>query len=84
MTQWTTPTVYWADGASHTAAGDALFYTAVVLLSASVFRGACTMVQNYQGEAVGHAVAYELQAGRSTRSSSTNLSATTTTSTPAI
>ena len=31
------------------------------LLAASVFRGACTMLQNYQGEAVGHAIAYEMK-----------------------
>ena len=49
------------DGASHSEASDTLFYTALVLLSASVIRGAFTMLQNYQGEAVGHAVAYELK-----------------------
>lgn len=48
-------------GGSHREAADALFYTAMVLLSASVFRGACTMVQNYQGEAVGHLIAYEMK-----------------------
>ena len=39
----------------------ALLGTALLLLGASVFRGACTMLQNYQGEAVGHTVAYELK-----------------------
>ena len=48
-------------GNSHSEAADALFYTAMVLLAASVFRGACTMLQNYQGEAVGHAIAYEMK-----------------------
>ena len=50
-----------ATGGNHTEARDALFFTAMVLLAASVFRGACTMLQNYQGEAVGHAIAYEMK-----------------------
>ena len=50
-----------ASGSSNSEAADALFYTAMVLLAASVFRGACTMLQNYQGEAVGHAIAYEMK-----------------------
>ena len=40
---------------------DTLFNTAILLLSVSVFRGAATMLQNYQGEAVGHLIAYELK-----------------------
>lgn len=39
----------------------ALFYTALLLLGTSLFRGACTLVQNYQGEAVGHLIGYELR-----------------------
>jgi len=39
----------------------ALLHTALLLLGASLFRGACTMLQNYQGEAVGHLIAYELK-----------------------
>lgn len=38
-----------------------LLYTAALLLGTSVFRGLCTMLQNYQGEAVGHLIAYELK-----------------------
>ncbi|MFP6741279.1 MAG: ABC transporter ATP-binding protein, partial [Alphaproteobacteria bacterium] len=37
------------DIASRDAARDALFNTALMLMSASVLRGLCTMVQNYQG-----------------------------------
>ena len=48
-------------GSLHDEASEALFQTALILLSVSVFRGACTMLQNYQGEAVGHAIAYELK-----------------------
>ena len=43
------------------AARDALFITAVWLLAASVARGALTMTQNYQGEAVGHRLAHEVR-----------------------
>ena len=50
-----------AVGGIHSEASSALLHTAIILLAASVFRGACTMLQNYQGEAVGHAIAYELK-----------------------
>lgn len=39
----------------------ALFLTALLLLATSLFRGVCTLVQNYQGEAVGHLIGYELR-----------------------
>ena len=39
----------------------ALLTTALLLLSASVLRGLATMMQNYQGEAVGQIIAYELR-----------------------
>ena len=42
-------------------ASDVLFNTAILLLAASVFRGLCTMLQNYQGEAVGHLIAFDLK-----------------------
>jgi len=42
-------------------AEDVLFNTAMLLLAVSVFRGLCTMLQNYQGEAVGHLIAFELK-----------------------
>ena len=39
----------------------ALFDTAMLLLAAATFRGVCTMTQNYQGEAVGQLIGYELR-----------------------
>ncbi len=42
-------------------AKDALLYTALALFAAALFRGLCTMLQNYQGEAVGHLIAFELK-----------------------
>ncbi len=48
-------------GDSGAEAGAALVSTAWILLGASLFRGLCTMLQNYQGEAVGHLIAYELK-----------------------
>ena len=42
-------------------ASSALLHTALLLMSASVLRGLCTMVQNYQGEAVGHMIGYHLR-----------------------
>jgi ATP-binding cassette, subfamily B, multidrug efflux pump len=39
----------------------ALFTTAMLLLFASVLRGLATMMQNYQGEAVGQIIGYELR-----------------------
>ena len=39
----------------------ALLYWAMLLLVASVVRGLATMMQNYQGEAVGHLIGYELR-----------------------
>jgi len=43
------------------AAEDALFATAMLLLGAAVARGAFTMLQNYQGEAVGQLIGYRLR-----------------------
>jgi len=48
-------------GAGEAAARAALAGAAWLLLGAAAFRGACTMVQNYLGESVGHLVAYELR-----------------------
>jgi len=42
-------------------AESALFMTAMLLLLASVLRGLATMMQNYQGEAVGQIIGYELR-----------------------
>ena len=42
-------------------AGAVLMSTALLLLGVSVFRGLCTMLQNYQGEAVGHLIAFDLK-----------------------
>jgi ATP-binding cassette, subfamily B, multidrug efflux pump len=43
------------------AARDALEIVALSLLGAAAFRGVATMVQNYQGEAVGQLIGYELR-----------------------
>lgn len=48
-------------GAQADAAREALEVTAVMLLCAAAFRGLCTMMQNYQGEAVGQIIGYELR-----------------------
>ncbi len=48
-------------GGESIAARDALLTTAALLFFASVARGLLTMVQNYQGEAVGHLLAHELR-----------------------
>ena len=48
-------------GDAREAARDALFHTAVLLMGASVLRGLFTMVQNYQGEAVGQLIGYHLR-----------------------
>jgi ATP-binding cassette subfamily B protein len=50
-----------ADGDARQAAGDALLLTAALLMGASVMRGLFTMVQNYQGEAVGQLIGYRLR-----------------------
>ena len=51
-----------ADAAGDEAAARAaLVSVAWWLLAAAAFRGACTMVQKYQGEAVGHHLAFELR-----------------------
>ncbi|MBT6277224.1 MAG: ABC transporter ATP-binding protein, partial [Chromatiales bacterium] len=39
----------------------ALWTAAIGLIGASAFRGVCTMFQNYQGEAVGQIIGYELR-----------------------
>ena len=43
------------------AARDALFVAAMLLLGASVLRGAFTLVHNYAGESIGHLLAYDLR-----------------------
>ena len=43
------------------AAREALLHTALLLLATASFRGLCTMTQNYQGEAVGQLIGYELR-----------------------
>ena len=48
-------------GTDTQAARDALVITALWLLGASIARGALTMTQNYQGEAVGHLLAHEVR-----------------------
>lgn len=50
-----------AGGNAASVAQDALLWTAILLLAASVMRGLFTMVQNYYGEAVGHHIGYELR-----------------------
>lgn len=50
-----------ARGSLGTQAQDALLWTALLLLGASVLRGLFTMVQNYYSEAVGHHIGYELR-----------------------
>ena len=47
--------------AAASAARAALLHTAWLLLGAACFRGLCTMTQNYQGEAVGQLIAYDLR-----------------------
>ncbi len=42
-------------------AHDALFEVAMLLLGASVLRGAFTLLHNYGGEAIGHIIAYDLR-----------------------
>jgi ATP-binding cassette subfamily B protein len=46
---------------SGVSADRALVVTAWWLFAASVFRGVVTMIQNYQGEAVGHLIAHKLR-----------------------
>ena len=43
------------------AAESALLQTALLLLAVAVARGFCTMMQNYQGEAVGQLIGYQLR-----------------------
>ncbi|MDD9916072.1 MAG: ABC transporter transmembrane domain-containing protein, partial [Rhodospirillaceae bacterium] len=43
------------------AARDALTYAALLLLGASVLRGAFTLIHNYNGEAIGHLLSYDLR-----------------------
>ena len=50
-----------ADGDAREAARDALLLTAALLMGVSVMRGLFTMVQNYQGEAVGQLIGYHLR-----------------------
>ena len=44
-----------------TGARAALVHAAFLILVTSILRGLCTMMQNYQGEAVGQLIAYELR-----------------------
>ena len=50
-----------AGAASRSAAEEALLGTALLLLGAAIARGLCTMMQNYQGEAVGQLIGYQLR-----------------------
>lgn len=43
------------------AAADALMLTALLLIGASLLRGLFTMLQNYQGEAVGQLIGYDMR-----------------------
>ena len=43
------------------AAREALFIAAMLLLGASVLRGAFTLIHNYAGESIGHMLAYDLR-----------------------
>ncbi len=49
------------EGSSRDMARAALFETAMLLLGASVLRGLFTMMQHYQGEAVGQLIGYDLR-----------------------
>jgi ATP-binding cassette subfamily B protein len=49
------------DGDAGETARGALLHTALLLMGASVLRGLFTMVQNYQGEAVGQMIGYHLR-----------------------
>ncbi|MHC4710283.1 MAG: ABC transporter transmembrane domain-containing protein, partial [Planctomycetota bacterium] len=48
-------------GSERAAAEAALLGTAALLLGASILRGLCTMMQNYQGESVGQLIGYDLR-----------------------
>ena len=50
-----------ADAAGRAAAEDALMLTALLLIGASLLRGLFTMMQNYQGEAVGQLIGYDMR-----------------------
>jgi len=50
-----------AEAAGRAAAEEALLTTALLLIGASTLRGLCTMMQNYQGEAVGQIIGYDLR-----------------------
>ena len=47
--------------ASETAARDALFLAAMLLLGSSILRGLFTMLHNFLGESIGHSIGYELR-----------------------
>jgi len=49
------------DAVGRAAAEQALATTALLLLGAAVARGVCTMMQSYQGEAVGQLIGYRLR-----------------------
>jgi ATP-binding cassette subfamily B protein len=50
-----------ATGATPDAARDALGWAALMLLGAGMLRGVFTMIHNYQGEAIGQSIGYELR-----------------------
>jgi ATP-binding cassette subfamily B protein len=50
-----------ATGANPDAARDALGWAALMLLGAGMLRGVFTMIHNYQGEAIGQSIGYELR-----------------------
>jgi ATP-binding cassette subfamily B multidrug efflux pump len=50
-----------AAGGDRAVAEDALFTTAMLIFGAAVARGLCTMMQNYQGEAIGQLIGYQLR-----------------------
>ena len=50
-----------SDGSGHAGARQALLITALLLVGTSLCRGLFTMMQNYQGEVIGHHIAHDLR-----------------------
>ena len=50
-----------ASGAGREQTQDALLNTALILVAISLMRGLFTMIQNYQGETIGHLIAHDLR-----------------------
>ena len=48
-------------GSGIASAEEALLMTAIILVAVSLLRGGFAMVQNYQGEVIGHLIAYDLR-----------------------